>query len=416
MRREELLASQAGAGLSYASSMAQDPVSQSMLQVVLLLAAATGVACNNSNSPGSASFGPSIMGSGAANGVPGGGGAGGGDSSTTGVPASARGGATGAAGAGGAAGPAPDDLASLAVLLQKGQLKGWIHGAVHARGLYVFTYRKPGDFFTFIELPLTPSSDAVAAQLLTIKRHDAVVLQGSFIDSISPVPHIRLDNLSIITSYTPDESPPPRPAETVIPDSLAGQTEAIAKVHAIGDDGAMLVVEYGDAVVPVYVRVPALTAGLYRNDKIRLAFEFAPVPARPTHMWLDTAAAKPVEVLERLLDYNGKPFVGDGALVRFAKSEQISIDVYAVQVIDSDGISREYTLFNVEPTILTALEAKAAAAWKSRPGEGIDGRNKLVNPKIRVHAVGTFSIVDPNQANAQIWLDSPDNVTFTFVD
>jgi hypothetical protein len=309
----------------------------------------------------------------------------------------------------------PNDIVGLGALLKDGKLKGYIHGAVHESGLYVFTYRKPNDFFSFAEFPLTPATDAVALQLSQIKRHDAVAIQGSFIDNGAPINHIRLQNLSLIASYQSDENPPPRAHDTVIPDALAGQTEAIGKVHAIGSDGAMLVIEYGDAVVPVFVRVPALTAGLYRNDKIRLAFEFAITPPMPTHLWLDTSAAKPIEVLQRLVDLSGKPFVADGSLVRFPKSEQIIVDVYAVQVIDSDGVGREYTLVNNDPAVFTAIAAKLAAAWRSRPGQGVDGRNKLVNPLIQVHASGTFSVIDPNQANAQIILDSPDDVTVTFL-
>jgi hypothetical protein len=312
------------------------------------------------------------------------------------------------------AGPAPDDLAALSALLAKGELKGWIHGAVHERGLYVFTYRKPHEFFAFAEFPLAPATDAVAAALLQVKRHDAVQIRGSFIDNDSPIPHIRLDSVVVRKAYTTDENPPRRPYQTAIPADLEHRTEAIAKVHAIADDGAMLVIEYGDAVVPVYVGVPALTAGLYRNDKIRIAFEVASAPARPVHLWLDTAAPRPVEVLERLRDHDGKPFVATGALVRFPKSEQIITDIYAVQVSDSDHVTREYTLVNSDRAVFAAISAKLAAAWRSRPGGGIDGRNKLVNPKIRVRAEGIFSITDPNQANAQILIASPDQVTITF--
>jgi len=314
------------------------------------------------------------------------------------------------------AGPAPDDLAALSALLAKGELKGWIHGAVHERGLYVFTYRKPHEFFAFAEFPLAPATDAVAAALLQVKRHDAVQIRGRFIDNDSPIPHIRLDGLVVRKAYSTDENPPRRPYRTAIPADLEHRTEAIAKVHAIADDGAMLVIEYGDAVVPVYVGVPALTAGLYRNDKIRIAFEVASEPARPVHLWLDTAAPRPVEVLERLLDHDGKPFVATGALVRFPKSEQIITDIYAVQVSDADNVTREYTLVNSDRAVFAAIAAKLAAAWRSRPGGGIDGRNKLVNPKIRVRAEGIFSITDPNQANAQILIASPDRVTVTYLD
>jgi|GEM_PF-634050 len=311
----------------------------------------------------------------------------------------------------------PDDTAGLAALLRDGILPGWIHGAVSDRTLYVFTYRKPGDFFDFAELPLKPASDDITAQLMTIKRHDAVLIGGSFIQDGAPIRHILITKLTIVTPYVADEvAATPHQAQTEIPDDLVGQTELLGKVHAVDTDGRILVIEYGDAVIPVFVPAPMWTAGLYRNDKIRLAFQFAPIPPKPTHLWLDTAAAKPLEVLERLVDQQGKIVDEEGSLVRFPQSPEIVTDIYAVQVVDADNISREYTLLNQDSQVIfNAIHAKLAAAWKSRPGQGIDGRNKLVNPFIRVHAHGTFNLVAPNQANAQVLLDTADDVTVTLL-
>lgn len=310
----------------------------------------------------------------------------------------------------------PNDIPSLAILLEQGRLPGWIHAAVHPRGLYVFTYRKPGDFFSFADFPLVAANTAVANKLLTVKRHDAVFLKGIFIKNMAPINHIQVDELQVVQAYTSDETPPPRTADTEIPADLAGATELIGKVHAVNSDGRIFVIEYGDAVIPVFVRVPALTGGLYRNDKIRMKFEFALFPPRPSHLWLDTAAAKPLEVMERLLDKHGNPFEAEGSLVRFPISPQISIDVYALQTTDADGVSREFTLVNEkDPAMFLKIREKLAAAWKSRPGQGIDGRNKLVNPYIKVKAVGVFNLVAPNQANAQILLDGPDSLTITML-
>jgi hypothetical protein len=309
----------------------------------------------------------------------------------------------------------PTDIPRLTVLLNEGHLSGWIHGAVHDRELYVFTYRKPGDFFSFAEFPVTAGTAAVAAKLLQIKRHDELLIKGTFVINGAPIHHILLEDLSVVTPFVSDELAPPRTEETAIPQDLVGRSEVLGKVHAVDTDGQILVIEYGDAVIPVFVRVPALTAGLYRNDKIRMAFEFAVTPPVPTHLLLDTAAAKPLEVIERLLDYHGKPFDADGILVRFPKSPEIIDDVYALQAVDADGISREYTLLNQSPPIFQTIHDKLAAAWKSRPGQVIDGRNKLLNPSIHVHAHGTFNLVAPNQANAQILLDSADDVTVTIL-
>src|SRR5438445_610982 len=80
------------------------------------------------------------------------------------------------------------------------------------------------------------------------------------------------------------ETAPPRMPEAAIPDDLLAATELIGKVHAVNDDGRIFVIEYKDAVIPVFVPVANLTAGLYRNDKIHLVFQFAMNPPRPTHL------------------------------------------------------------------------------------------------------------------------------------
>jgi hypothetical protein len=314
----------------------------------------------------------------------------------------------------------PGDIPALAVRLGEGTLKGRVHGAVHGRGVYVFTYYpNPNDIFVFNDFPMTPANDAVAQKLLAVKRHDTVQIRGAFVENIAPIKHIRLDDVTVTGAYTADEVPPKRPPVTRIPEDLPaagpGGRQLIGKVHAVANDGRILVIEFGDAVMPIFVQTPALTQGLFRNDKIRVGFVVPPKPPRPTHLWLDMNSAKPLEVIERLVDYHGKPFEAEGSLIRFPKSPQITVDVYALQAIDADGVAREYTLLNQNPTVFRAILEKLGAAWKSRPGQGVDGRNKLINTSIRIKAKGTFNLIDRNQANAQILLDSADDVTVTML-
>jgi hypothetical protein len=314
---------------------------------------------------------------------------------------------------GGIIDPPGFDIPALAQQLANGTLPGWIHAAVHHRGLYVFTWRKAGDFFTFLDFPVVPLTDTVAAKLAQIKRHDQVRLKGSFLGNNAPIRHIRLEDLEVVRVYASPQPVPPRTAVTRIPDDILGKRELIGKVHAVAQDGRILVIEYGDAVVPVFVKNPQMTSGLFRNDKIRLAVQLAPSPPRPAHLWLDLAAPKPLEVMERLVDRHNMPVVEEGDLVLFPVSPQITVPVYAVQVVDADGVGREYTLLNDrDPAIFAAIRTKLTAAWDSRSG-AIDGRNKLVNPSIKVRAKGRFNVIDRNQANAQILLESADDVTVT---
>jgi hypothetical protein len=310
----------------------------------------------------------------------------------------------------------PDDIPAVSKLLVAGKLSGRVHAAVHDRGIYVFTYYpNPKDVFTFGNFPVKPATPEIAERLKGIKRHDAITIKGSFIDNRAPIRHIRLEDFQITSVYTADERPPKRPYATQIPENLpdAGQPHRhlVAKVHAVADDGHILVAEYGDAVLPVFVKDPKLTANLYRNDKIRIAFTLPEKPPRPQHLWLDMADPKPLEVVESLVERHGKPFEAEGVLVRYPLSPQLTSEVYAIEVVDSDNVFRDYTLLNFDKKIFTAIREKLATAWKSRPAEGVDGRNKLVNAKIRVRAKGTFNLVARGQANAQILLASPDDLT-----
>jgi hypothetical protein len=329
--------------------------------------------------------------------------------------------------AGGAAGKgkqpsgiAPDDIPALSKLLVAGQLPGRVHAAVPDRSMYVFTYfRNPKDVFVTANFPMTPGNPAVAQRLAEVKRHDALLIKGSFIDNLAPIRHIRIDDFQITSVYQADETPAKRPYATRIPEDLpeAGRAHRhlIGKVHAVADEGRILVIEYGDAVVPVFVKDPKLTEKLYRNDKIRIAFTLPEKPPRPQHLWLDMNDPKPLELVEGLVARHGQPVDLEGVLVRYPLSPQLTSEVYALEVIDGDNVFRDYTLLNFDPAIFKAIRAKLAAAWKSRPGEGVDGRNKLVNRQIRVRAKGTFNLVARNQANAQILLDSPDDLSITLL-
>lgn len=309
-------------------------------------------------------------------------------------------------------------VAGLSASLEAGKLRGWIHAAVHGHGLYVFTWRAPNDFFTFYDFPVYPGNPEVAKKLGTVKRHDELSVKGHYVVNAAPIQHIIVNSFDVITAHQSDETPPPRTVATRIPAALMGKNELLGKVHALGDEGHLLVVEYGDAVVPVYVQDASLTKDLFRNDKLKIAFQIAPRPASPTHLWVDSGAKKPIDVLERMVERHGKTADVEGVLVRFPKSPQITSDVYAVQITDADGISREYTLVNEKASDTATFREilkKCADAWAARRSGSIDGRNKLLNPLVRVRAQGKWNVVSRNQANVQIVMPSADGVTITLL-
>jgi hypothetical protein len=86
-------------------------------------------------------------------------------------------------------------------------------------------------------------------------------------------------------------------------------------------------------------------------------------------------------------------------------------------VQDADGIERTYTLVNFEDAdAFQAIRDKLAAAWEQRAADAVDGRNKQLNPKVRLRASGTLNVLMPNQANPQILLSGPDALTVELLD
>jgi len=307
---------------------------------------------------------------------------------------------------------APTPLSELEKQLKEEGLKGWVHGATEPLNLYVFTHREPGDFFSHREFPLIPGNEAVSRTLQSLKRHDQVILKGNFLANQAPINHIWVSHIDLINAYeSPTPAPEPYPYKADLPEDLFSHKEIFAKVHAVVNDGKVLVIEYKDAVVPVIVGNPAMAKGLYRNDKVRLKIEVRDFPSKPTHISLDLQAKDPVLVTDRMVDWHGKTGAVEGPLVLFPKSPQVSFNVFAIQVADEMGILREFTLVNFEDSkVFEQIREKLQKLWDSETKGIENGRNKLINRNIQIKATGVFNVVDPGQANPQVLLTGPESI------
>lgn len=303
------------------------------------------------------------------------------------------------------------DLREVEQKLAADGAEGEVHGASASQGLYVFVYRNPKDFFDFLEMSMVPASQDVVRQLEALRRHDRVRIKGSFLENRSPQKHIEVTSLEMVRKYAPPVEMPAYEHEAKVPDELLGQSSALFLVHAIHADGQILVVEYKDTVLPIFVKNGALAKNLYRNDLVRLKFKVQRRPDRPAHLRLDETAEKPVEVVESILAKHGQPATLEGALVLFPKSPEVIFNVFAVLEELPAGLKRQYTLVNfTSPEVFKQIREKLQAAWDQAPKDYVNGRNKLVSTKIRVKVTGTFNEVDANQANAQVLLAGPEAI------
>jgi hypothetical protein len=293
-------------------------------------------------------------------------------------------------------------------------IEGDIHGAFAELDQYVLTYRDEEDFFEFVELSLIPKTPEVAAALMTLRRHDRVRVEGALGDNPSRQLHLEVRSLEVVRKY---EASPPIPAyehTAEIPADLADEGSELFLVHAVNSDGAVLVVEREDVVVPVFVARPELTRNLARNDVVRLHYEIRNWPDRPVHLEL-ADVAEPVEVVDSITALHGQPADLEGPLVLFPQSPQVRFNVFAVLQSLPGNAQRQFTLVNFDDSAkFEAIRNKLQDAWdRGGAAAAVSGRNKLISTTIRVRARGTYNQIDPNQANAQIVLDGPESLEIT---
>lgn len=310
------------------------------------------------------------------------------------------------------------DMAQLESDLKTKGLVGSIHGSVLDSGLVVFTYRNPQNFFENVQLPLVSEKADIQSQLNQTKRHQIYKIQGSFIKNKAPLKHVLVETMTLLQDYESEVDHHSYQYKGDL-NELAQQTELTARVHAISPDGQVLVLEYKDRVLPVFVKESAtqeLIKPLFRGDLIKLRYKVRSEPEKPLHLSPVltselTAPNKPVEVIESLVTQHGLPIEKTGILVKFPKSPQISFDVYAILVQDKNGTSIQYTLMNFDDQeAFKKIRQKVEDLWNKNPSTVQNDRNKLINPAVIIKARGTGNVVDPSQANPQILVSSPDDI------
>ena len=295
------------------------------------------------------------------------------------------------------------DLGQIEQGLKTTGVVGWIHGAAEDQKLYVFTYRNPDNFFDSIQMSLVAEGEPMEKLLASFGRHDKVRIKGNFLKNPSPQKHILLTSIELVEKFKSGYPSDPYPHDAKIPDELRNLTHATFLVHAVAGDGHILVLEYKDSIVPVFVKKSELAKNLYRNDLIELQFKILEYPDQPSHLKLDESAPTPIEILESIKDLHGKTGTVEGALILFPKSPDIIFNVFAVEQPLRAGLHRQFTLLNFEdPALFKKIRDTLQAAWDRHPGAYTNGRNKLLSTSVKVKVSGVFNEVDPSQANPQV--------------
>ena len=302
------------------------------------------------------------------------------------------------------------ELPQLSQELENTGLIGRIHGAASNAKLFVLSVREPTNFFNHREFSLLASDDRTLSTLSQLNRHDLVCIQGNFIANASPQKHIRVKSMEVLESWSKPEDLPPYERASGIPEELINQTQFTGKVHAIGEAGQVLVVEYQESLFPIFAQATEYTKGLYRGDIIRLSYKIQQRPKEPIHLELDLQAEQPIEVIDAIVDWHQQRKTLAGKLVKFPQSPQLKFDVYAIEV-ETKGIQRTFTLINFNNVNeFQRIRKKLASIWDRNLETAISGRNMQINPNLIIEASGKLNIVSPEQANPQILLDSVEDI------
>ncbi|MGK7888771.1 MAG: hypothetical protein AB4042_05510 [Leptolyngbyaceae cyanobacterium] len=302
------------------------------------------------------------------------------------------------------------DPSQLRQELQGSGLIGRIHGTVPTASMAVLSVRDPNNFFSHQEFSLLSRDRDVQTKLDQLHRHDQVCVQGRMVDHSSPQQHVLVESLEVMDAWTELNDYPAYEYEAGVPEELLAGTSFVGKVHAIGAEGHILVTEYKDQVVPIFVRDGAIAADLYRGDIVRITYTLQRRPQEPVHLQLDGTVEQPVEVLNAIASWHEQPKTLSGQLVKFPRSPQIQFDVYAINV-ETDGIQRTFTLVNFEDMeMFQAIRDRLAEIWDSHTDTVVNGRNFLINPAVTIQAQGIVSVISPEQANPQILLETVESL------
>jgi len=310
------------------------------------------------------------------------------------------------------------DLQKVDLELKTTGVVGEIHGASQDADLFVFTVRDPNNFFINIQLPLTTEDTEIMTRLKTAKRHQFFTVKGELIDNKAPIKHIKVTSLELKKDYSSELDQNPHQYKSDL-NELRNKSEFIGRIHAQGQDGKMLVMEYKDRIIPVLVTEPptqALVKTFYRGDLVKIKYMLRNEPDRPLHLALERQRnlgnnQKPIELLDSLVRSHGTNIEKTGYLVKFPKSPQISFNIYALLQEDAEGTNIQYTLVNFEnPELFKAVREKLEKAWNDNQKNIHNERNKLVNRSVKVTAKGESNMVDQGQANPQILIQNIDDL------
>ncbi|MCM8537896.1 MAG: hypothetical protein NE334_18280 [Lentisphaeraceae bacterium] len=286
-----------------------------------------------------------------------------------------------------------------------------IHGADHERKLYVISWSSPENFFNRYNLVISPTSSSIYQQFSTLNRGDRVLIKGK-VNKNRGQAHIEVSQLTKTKKYDPkiEHTAGQYFPKTQLPGKLLEQSSETFYLHATDESGSVLVLEYGDTIVPMIVKNPELSKDLYRGDYVKLSYKIhtSEDKRRPTHLYLDSSAETPVEVLDPVVKLHDQELTLKGRLVMFPKSPTINRNIFAVEVHWDKMKNQAPRYFTILPKDFTSenfknMLKKLQDSWDKNKDSIYKGRSKYINTAVTIEVSGSGNVVSQNQANPQIF-------------
>ncbi|MCC0177626.1 hypothetical protein I4641_11615 [Waterburya agarophytonicola K14] len=134
-----------------------------------------------------------------------------------------------------------------------------IHGAAASSQMFVMSVREPDNFFNHREFSLLAENLETIDTLKKINRHDLVCVGGNIITNSSPQVHIKVSSIQVLEPWQQPKGFAPYKRQHNLLQELKEQNSFIGKVHAIGEEGKILVAGYKDLVIPLFVSATEYT-------------------------------------------------------------------------------------------------------------------------------------------------------------
>ena len=318
-----------------------------------------------------------------------------------------------------------NDVNELSDLLSTDGIKGYMHGVVPQFGYYVLNY---GPTLDSEQFSLIPNNELIKIKLDTLNRHDLVNVKGRVMENSSPVVHIIVEDIDLIEKYPLEVSKIEYDSknydeflENDKPNDIFG------KVHTVSHDGRMLVLDYQNLIIPIMIHSSHefFVKDLYRNDKIIINVTKLNKSRGPLHLMTNPEVNNPITIIDRMVNCHGKNQILSGTLVLFKKSPQITRDVFAIKILDPNGIERNFTFFpDIDPSIdpegfiemFSQISSKLKLSWDENKDGIVDGRNSLNNRRLQIRAKGVMNVVSQNQANPQIYISNINDISIEVED